>query len=106
MNILYALQIIGGAVMALAYFPQIRQTLKTKSVRDLNIRTFILLTLGIAMMEAYAIGLVVHDHTGGAFLITNTLGLLLNMFVVTLIAVFRRPAAASGADAEAREPVA
>ncbi|MHB8894094.1 MAG: PQ-loop domain-containing transporter [Candidatus Geothermincolia bacterium] len=93
MDILYALQIIGGSIMILGYYPQIRQILVTRSVRDLNIKTFLFLCLGLSMMEAYAIGLVVHNHTGGAFLITNTVALMVNLFVVGLIAFFstRKP---------------
>jgi MtN3 and saliva related transmembrane protein len=90
MKILYMLQIVGGAIMVAGYFPQIRQIVVTRSVRDLNIRTFMFLCLGLMMMEAYALGLVLHDHTGGAFLITNTLALAVNLAVVALIAIFRK----------------
>lgn len=90
MSILYIMQIIGGCIMAAGYIPQIHQIFKTRHVRDLNIRTFISLSVGLALMETYAIGLVVHDHTGDAFLITNSLGLALNLFVVFLIAYYRR----------------
>jgi len=89
MKYLYVLQIVGGAIMAVGYFPQIRQIVVTKSVRDLNIKTFMFLLLGLMMMEAYAIGLVVHDHTGDAFLITNSVALVLNLLVVLLIAFYR-----------------
>jgi MtN3 and saliva related transmembrane protein len=91
MRFLYALQIIGGSIMVLGYIPQIRQMVRTKSVRDLNIKTFVALCLGISMMEAYAVGLVVHDHTGGAFLITNSLAVLVNLLVVALIVKYREP---------------
>lgn len=90
MKLLYVLQIVGGAIMVLGYFPQIRQMIVTKSVQDLNIKTFLTLCLGLSMMEAYAIGLVVHDHTGGAFLITNTFALVVNLLVVALIALYRK----------------
>jgi MtN3 and saliva related transmembrane protein len=90
MKLLYAMQIIGGCIMAAGYIPQVHQILKTKQVRDLNIRTFISLSFGLTMMEAYAIGLVAHDRTTSAFLITNSLGLGLNTAVVLLIAFYRR----------------
>ena len=105
MSFLYALQIIGGCIMVIGYFPQIRQILKTRSVRDLNIKTFISITIGIAMMETYAIGLVIHDHTGGAFLITNSLALAVNVLVVGLIAFFSKPEAVDQPDLAADEPV-
>lgn len=93
MHFLYMLQIVGGGIMVLGYFPQVRQIVRTKSVKDLNIKTFMFLCLGIAMMEAYAIGLVVHEHTGSAFLITNTAALAVNIMVVIMIAIYRKPAA-------------
>jgi MtN3 and saliva related transmembrane protein len=89
MSFLYALQIIGGLIMVVGYVPQILQIIRTKSVRDLNIRTFLAICLGISMMEAYAIGLVVYDHTGEAFLITNTLAVVANLTVVVLIIMYR-----------------
>lgn len=94
MGILYVMQVIGGCIMATGYIPQLRQMVRTKSVRDLNIKTFIALSIGLVMMESYAIGLVVHDHTGDAFLITNTLGLILNTVVVILIVYYRSKAPA------------
>lgn len=90
MRVLYVMQIVGGCIMAAGYFPQIHQILKTRHVRDLNIRTFISLTIGLSLMEAYAIGLVVHENTGDAFLITNSLGLAMNLLVVALIAYYHR----------------
>ena len=89
--------------MAVGYFPQVRQIVRTKSVRDLNIKLFLMLSLGLVMMEAYAIGLVVHSHTGAAYLITNTLALCLNILVAVLIAYYRKPRPAAGSGAEQAE---
>ena len=75
----------------MGYFPQVAQIIRTKSVRDLNIKMFLMLSLGLLLMEAYAIGIVVHDHSGQAYLITNTLGLVVNITVAGLIAYYRKP---------------
>jgi len=95
MEFLYVLQIVGGCIMILGYVPQVRQIVRTRSVRDLNIKLFIMLSVGLVFMEVYAIGLVVHDHAGGAFLITNTLALAVNIFVAFLIAYYSKPGQAA-----------
>ncbi|HEY5501874.1 MAG TPA: PQ-loop domain-containing transporter [Candidatus Anoxymicrobiaceae bacterium] len=91
MKFLYAMQIVGGCIMLVGYFPQVAQIVRTKTVRDLNIKMFVMLSVGLLMMEAYAIGIVVHDHSGQAYLITNTLGLAVNITVAGLIAYYRKP---------------
>ena len=96
MRFLYVLQILGGCIMLLGYVPQVRQIVRTRSVRDLNITLFIMLSVGLVFMEVYAIGLVVHDHTGGAFLITNTLALAVNICVAVLIAWYSKSGQAAG----------
>jgi MtN3 and saliva related transmembrane protein len=91
MKFLYVLQIVGGCIMIVGYVPQVRQIVRTRSVRDLNIKLFIMLSVGLVFMEVYAVGLVVHDNAGGAFLITNTLALAVNIFVAVLIAYYSKP---------------
>jgi MtN3 and saliva related transmembrane protein len=84
-----ALQLIGGAILALGQVPQIIQILKTKSVKDLNMKTYIMMVTGISMMEVYAVNLVLHG-SGGAFLITNTLSLVSASVMVVLILKYRK----------------
>jgi MtN3 and saliva related transmembrane protein len=80
------LQLMGGAVLAIGQIPQIVQIIKTRSARDLNLRTYVFMTAGISMMEAYAVNLVLHG-SGGAFLITNSAALA--SAVLTLLLVLR-----------------
>jgi MtN3 and saliva related transmembrane protein len=61
---------LGGFILAFGNIPQILQILRTKSAVDLNLKTYILMIIGVSMMEVYAINLVVHG-SGGAFLATN-----------------------------------
>ncbi|MDU0204689.1 PQ-loop domain-containing transporter [Paenibacillus sp. MAH-36] len=78
------LQLIGGVILSLGWVPQIIQILKTKSVSDLSLKAYLLIFLGISLMEVYAISLAVNG-AGLAFLITNTLSLCVVLFVITLI---------------------
>lgn len=79
-----ALQLLGGVIMSFGQIPQIVQILRTKSARDLNLKTYILMFVGIALMEVYAINLVVHG-SGGAFLITNSASLIASTVMIVLI---------------------
>lgn len=78
------LQFAGGLILTGGYVPQIIQIIRTKSASDLNLTTFISLTLGISMMEAYAVNLFI--TTGEAmFLITNTMALMVNITMLALV---------------------
>ncbi len=46
------LQLLGGFVLALGYIPQIIQIITTHSCRDLNLRTYLAMVLGIGLMES------------------------------------------------------
>lgn len=79
-----ALQFMGGAIMSFGQIPQIIQIIKTKSAKDLNLKTYIMMVTGILLMEIYAVNLVLHG-SGGAFLITNTISLIASAIMVFLI---------------------
>ena len=78
------LQLIGGIILSVGYIPQIVKLIKTKSSKDFDIKTFVLCFIGILLMEIYAVNLVV-DGSGGMFLVTNTMSLLIQLIMVTLI---------------------
>lgn len=84
------LQLIGGLILAVGYIPQIQQIIRTKSVGDLNLKTFLLLFVGITLMEIYAVHLVVVKHAGQMFLVTNTLALALTGIVTALIVKYKK----------------
>ncbi|WP_243648647.1 PQ-loop domain-containing transporter [Hazenella coriacea] len=89
MTLIYAwLQIIGGLILSLGWIPQIIQILRTKSVKDLNVKSYLLVLLGISLMETYAVHLVL-TGVGIAFFITNTLSLLIILWLVILIFLYR-----------------
>lgn len=88
---LFALmQLIGGIILSIGWIPQIVQILKTKSVSDLSLKAYLLMLLGIGLMEAYAVSLAA-DGDGLAFLITNTMSLAVVSTVVLLILRYRLP---------------
>lgn len=82
------MQLIGGIILSVGWIPQIIQILKTKSVADLNIKSYLLMLLGISLMEAYAINLAGRG-VGVAFLITNTMSLCVVLLVIILIIRYR-----------------
>ena len=82
------LQLIGGLILSFGYIPQIIQIIKTKSVNDLNIKTFLFVFIGILFMEIYAINLVI-NKVGYMFLVTNSMSLFLSGLVCILIIKFR-----------------
>jgi len=82
------LQLIGGLILSFGYIPQIIQIIKTKSVNDLNIKTFLFVFIGILFMEIYAINLVI-NKVGYMFLVTNSMALILTGLMCILIMKFR-----------------
>lgn len=88
---LFALmQLLGGFILSVGWIPQIIQIARTKSVADLNLKAYLLMLLGIGLMEAYAVNLAVQG-SGLAFLITNTLSLAVVSTVVVLILHYQPP---------------
>jgi len=82
------LQLAGGIILCIGYIPQIIQTLKTKSVKDLNFSMFVLVFIGVLFMEPYAINLVING-SGMMFLITNSINLLIVGIMVVLIKLYK-----------------
>lgn len=83
MNLFDLFQLAGGFILSFGYLPQIIQLIKTKSARDLNLKTLFLIFFGIFLMELYAINLVLHN-AGHMFLITNTMSLILSIVMYVL----------------------
>ncbi|MEK3792413.1 PQ-loop domain-containing transporter [Paenibacillus sp. FSL R7-0204] len=83
-----AMQLVGGLILSVGWIPQIVQILRTRSVADLSLKAYLLMLLGIALMEAYAVNLATQG-AGLAFLITNSLSLAVVTTVVLLIIRYR-----------------
>ena len=84
-----ALQLIGGIILAVGYIPQIKQIIRTKSCKDLNAKSYLLIFLGVALMEVYAVDLVIKG-SGLMFLITNSAALAINGILCGLILYYRK----------------
>jgi MtN3 and saliva related transmembrane protein len=87
--ILDILQLIGGIILCIGYIPQIKKILKTKSVKDLSSITFIMIALGVLLMQFYAIGLVING-SGLMLLITNSMRLITSLLMVILIFIYSK----------------
>lgn len=86
MSIFDALQLAGGLILAVGYIPQIVQIVRTKSCADINLKTYIMMSIGIGMMEIYAVHLAL-GGTGLMFLATNSLSLYLALLICILILI-------------------
>lgn len=84
------IQFIGGIILSIGYIPQISKIVKTKSVKDFSVMYLLMLTTGIACMEAYAMYMWFGLHTAGAFMITNTIALMLAGTETSLVLYFRK----------------
>lgn len=82
------LQLLGGLIVSLSYLPQMRQILRTKSVKDFNLNSFIFLTIGLMCMETYGIYLLLTKSII-MFLLTNSLGLIVTIGMIMLILWYR-----------------
>ncbi|MEK3902052.1 MULTISPECIES: PQ-loop domain-containing transporter [unclassified Paenibacillus] len=82
------MQLVGGLILSVGWIPQIVQILRTRSVADLSLKAYLLMLLGILLMEAYAVNLAALG-VGLAFLITNSLSLAVVTTVVLLIIRYR-----------------
>lgn len=83
------LQFIGGLILAFGNIFQVVQIIKTKSVEDLNLKTFASIFIGILFMEVYAINLVV-NNAGHMFLVTNSMALVIAGIMCVLILKYRK----------------
>ena len=82
------LQLLGGIILSVGYIPQIIKLIKTKSAEDFNVKTFIIVWIGIFFMEIYAVDLSI-GGSGLMYLITNTMSLLVQSVLVVLILKYR-----------------
>ena len=87
-----ALQLIGGLILAVGYIPQIVQLIRTKSCKDLNLKTYVTVFIGVALMEAYAINMAANG-SGLMFLITNSMALTINGVLCGLIIKYKKRSA-------------
>lgn len=83
------LQLLGGIILSVGYIPQIIKLVKTKSAADFNIKTFVMVWIGIFFMEIYAVDLALGGN-GLMYLVTNTMSLIVQSILVVLILKYRK----------------
>lgn len=83
------LQLLGGIILSVGYIPQIIKIIKTKSAVDFNIKTFVMVWVGIFFMEIYAVNLALGGN-GLMYLVTNTMSLIVQSVLVALILKYRK----------------
>lgn len=81
------LQFIGGIILSIGYIPQLRQIIKTKSVKDLNITYLKSLVVGIGLMEIYA---VYNIGVTLMFFVTNTISFILAVVMLVLFKIYEK----------------
>lgn len=82
-------QLIGGLVIGLSYLPQIIQILKTKSVQDLNLTSYVTLGIGLGLTELYALYLLIAQGLG-MYLLTNSIGLITIIIMIILVIKYKK----------------
>jgi len=85
-------QLIGGILIAIAYLPQLRQIIRTKSVKDINFSYVLMVFIAICLFEFYAIVTYATHGVAGMFLITNTISVCMSGGLVGLVWVNRKVA--------------
>lgn len=85
------LQLLGGIILSIGYIPQIRKTVRTKSVEDLSPMYYFNVFFGVGCMEAYAIYSALHG-VAYMFLVTNTIAWILGGTMLFLTLRYRKKA--------------
>lgn len=82
------LDLIGytaGLLTSLAYVPQVLRLWRTRSVADISLPTFCLLTVGIGLWLLYGIG-----RGAGPVIVANAVGMMLTLAIVVMKLLFGR----------------
>ena len=83
------LQLLGGIILSIGYIPQIKQIMKTKSVSDFNFKYLFSITLGVGLMEIYAVYNLIQG-IAIMFFVTNTIAFLLAVTMLVLNKKYRK----------------
>lgn len=83
-------QLIGGIILAIGYMPQIRTTLKTKSVEDIDRAYYPSIFAGVLMFEIFAVTLYATTGEGIMLLITSSTTFVLVATMLTLCLKYRK----------------
>jgi MtN3 and saliva related transmembrane protein len=83
-----SLGLVAGTLTTLSYLPQVIQTYKSRSVKDISLKMYVLLALGVAMWIVYGAAM---DSI--SVILANTVSLGLTVAILVMKLVFtQRPA--------------
>lgn len=77
--------LFAGTCITISTIPQIVKVWKTKKVKDISLKTFSILTFGIAVWIIY--GILKEDL---AIIVTNSVSLFLNLIMVYFIIYYEK----------------
>lgn len=77
--------LFAGTCITISTIPQIVKVWKTKKVKDISLKTFSILTFGIAVWIVY--GILKEDL---AIIVTNSVSLFLNLIMVYFIIYYEK----------------
>ncbi|WFS61484.1 SemiSWEET transporter [Pseudodesulfovibrio thermohalotolerans] len=86
MDFVEFLGILAGCCTTLAFFPQVLHTWRTRSVADISLRMYLLLTLGVSLWVVY--GVLIGSL---AVILANVVTLVLAVSILVMKLVFGRP---------------
>jgi len=78
------MQLIGGLIITVGYIPQIVKIIRTRSCRDISLKSYIYLLIGVSFMEVYAMHMVSQGQAV-MFFITNSITLIMTLSISILI---------------------
>jgi MtN3 and saliva related transmembrane protein len=88
-NIFDLFQFVGGFIALFGCIPQIWQTYKTKSVGDLNLKSFMAPLVATILFELYATNLVLNG-SGLMYLLTNSFCMMTSLVMVIMIVKYKK----------------
>ncbi|EGB14288.1 MtN3/saliva-related transmembrane protein, conserved region [Pseudodesulfovibrio mercurii] len=88
MDILELLGLLAGCCTTAAFFPQVLHTWRTRSVADLSLRMYLLMTVGVFLWLVY--GLFIGSL---AVTLANSVTLVLAASILVMKLVYGRPSA-------------
>ncbi|SHG28010.1 SemiSWEET family sugar transporter [Flavobacterium defluvii] len=85
MNYIDIIGLFAGTCITISTIPQIAKVWKSKKVKDISLKTFSILTFGIAVWIVY--GILKKDL---AIIVTNSVSLCLNLIMVYFIIYYEK----------------
>ncbi|GFK95368.1 Sugar transporter SemiSWEET [Fundidesulfovibrio magnetotacticus] len=86
-----AVGVTAGTLTTASFAPQVVRTFRSRSVRDISLRMYLLMSTGIALWVVY--GVMIASFS---VIVANAVSLMLTVSILVMKVVFSRQAARSG----------